>query len=478
MKTNWLWRGLTITLGCWGLSVLGTGAEAPRAARSVHLGWPAPDSELFLLDMVVEKSTPGSYFMACGWNTGYFGIQELTEPGKKVAIFSVWDPTTGDDPQNVKTEDRVELLHQGDGVRIKRFGGEGTGGQCMTDFEWKPGETNRFMLHAKVEGAKTAYAGYLWAPAEQQWRHLVTFRTRTGGTPLKGLYSFVEDFRRDGASAQDERRARYFNGWVKTTAGEWLSLSRARFTASGAEWESRDNIDAGLTPAGFYLATGGKVRSTRLLRSMIQENPSVADLPAGIPGPWVTVDWTGAPETAPFARKAAAIVNEWYPRLCALLNGPDSQPPYPQVELKFERIDGIAATGGNRITVAAEWVTKKAPDDYGMIVHELVHVVQDYQGKGEGWLTEGIADYLRYHCFEPETHKLAVDPKKCRYTDGYNAAGAFLLWLEQHKNPQIVLLLNRASHDGKYTPELFKQLTGGTPDELWQEFAAGGKAGP
>ncbi len=60
----------------------------PRAARSVHLGYPAPQATAFYNELTVERSTPGSYFMACGFSHGYFGIQELAD-GKKVAIFSV-----------------------------------------------------------------------------------------------------------------------------------------------------------------------------------------------------------------------------------------------------------------------------------------------------------------------------------------------------------------------------------------------------
>lgn len=251
-----------------------------RAARSVHLGWFAPDAEWFVLDVVVEKSTPGSYFMACGWNTGYFGIQELGN-GKKVAIFSVWDPTKGDDPTAVKGEDRVELLHEGPGVRIKRFGGEGTGGQCMTDFEWALGGTNRFAVRGRPMEKKTAYEGWLWDAGKSEWRHLVTFRTRTGGLPLKGLYSFVEDFRRDGKSVDALRRARFGNGWVRTLAGDWATLGRARFTASGADWEAKDNIDAG--PAGapgwFQLSTGGDIHASQPLRTVF------TSLPAGLNPP-------------------------------------------------------------------------------------------------------------------------------------------------------------------------------------------------
>ena len=80
----------------------------------------------FGIELTVELTTPGSYFMACGWSGGYFGLQELRD-GKKGAIFSVWDPTKGDDPKAVRPEDRVELLHEGAAVRVRRFGGEGTG---------------------------------------------------------------------------------------------------------------------------------------------------------------------------------------------------------------------------------------------------------------------------------------------------------------------------------------------------------------
>lgn len=255
------------------------GAEPPRAARSVHLGYAAPAGELFYLEMVVEESVNGSYFMACGWNTGYFGIQQLDRPDEKVVIFSVWDPTHGDDPGAVKVEDRVELLHEGPGVRIRRFGGEGTGGQCMAPLPWRIGETNRFLLRGEVQENKTAYTAWVWQPAKGEWWKLATFRTRTGGKPLSGYYSFVEDFRRDGQSAQDRRRARYRNGWIKPAQGDWTPLKRATFTASGAEWEAKETIDAGLAGDGFYLATGGPTKMSRELRSLIE----LPNAPAGPP---------------------------------------------------------------------------------------------------------------------------------------------------------------------------------------------------
>lgn len=243
-----------------------------RAARSVHWSWAAPNSTLFYNEMIVDESTPGSYFMACGWNTGYFGIQELGN-GKKVAIFSVWDPTKGDNPNAVTAEQRVELLHEGDGVRIKRFGGEGTGGQCMMDFDWSTGQTNKFIVRATQAEGKTAYEGHLWMPTESKWKHLVTFRTRTGNKEFNGFYSFVEDFRRDYKSVFETRAARFGNGWAKSKEGHWVALRRGRFTASGATWESKDNIDGFLEDDWFTLRTGGDIRQSMELRTWVESAP-------------------------------------------------------------------------------------------------------------------------------------------------------------------------------------------------------------
>jgi len=256
------------------------GQGPPRAARSVHLGYPAPEGELFYQEMVVEQSTPGSYFMACGWHLGYFGLQELAD-GRKVAIFSVWDPTRGDDPNAVKPEDRVEVLYQAVEARLRRFGGEGTGAQCMMDVGWRLGETNKFLVLGTVQGPKTAYAGYLWTPQQAGWKHLVTFRTGSGGQPLKGYYSFIEDFRRDTRSVDEVRRARLLNGWVRAVSGEWTALRQARFTASGAEWEAKENIEAGSADEAFYLVTGGSTQRTVELRAMI--GLPASNRPAGLP---------------------------------------------------------------------------------------------------------------------------------------------------------------------------------------------------
>lgn len=262
---------LLVLIGSGFAQVLAADSPAkPRAARSVHLSYPAPEGDVYYNEMMVEKSVPGSYFMACGWDTGYFGLQQLSRADEKVVLFSVWDPTRGDDPAAVKAEDRVEVLAQGEGVRIRRFGGEGTGGQCMANCVWNLGETNRFVIQSQVQSNKTAYTAWVWLDSKQAWWKLATFRTRTSGRHLRGYHSFVEDFRRDTQSVSETRRASYGNGWVRTTKGEWVPLQSARFTASNATWESRDNIDAGVAGSRFYLATGGEITAGMALRATVE----------------------------------------------------------------------------------------------------------------------------------------------------------------------------------------------------------------
>jgi hypothetical protein len=249
---------------------------APRAARSVHLWYRAPEATVFYNEVTVEESQRGTYFCVCGFNHGYFGIQELIEPGKKVVIFSVWDPGKQDDPDAVAADRRVKVLHAGDGVRVSRFGNEGTGGKSMFAYQWKVGERYRLCVKADVEGDRTAYAAYFYLNESKQWKHLVTFQTITGGDPLKGYYSFVEDFRRNGLSATQRRRARYGGGWAHTVDGHWVALTRATFTADKTPTL---NIDAGLDGNDFFLATGGDIQNHTPLRSKIARRPTGLDLP-------------------------------------------------------------------------------------------------------------------------------------------------------------------------------------------------------
>ena len=258
--------GMFLALSALCLQSDGTSAAEkgePRAARSVHLRYSADQGVVYYNEVTVQKSYPGSYFCVCGFRHGYFGIQELWH-GRKVVIFSVWDPGKQNNPNSVPEDRRVKVLHEGEDVRVSRFGNEGTGGKSMFDYQWKVGETYRCMVKTSVEGERTTYEAYFYINDEKKWKHLATFQTITGGDYLSGYYSFVEDFLRNGQSVQNVRRARYGNGWIKSKQGRWKPLTGATFTADRTPTM---NIDAGVEAGRFFLQTGGDTENHTPLRS-------------------------------------------------------------------------------------------------------------------------------------------------------------------------------------------------------------------
>jgi len=255
--------------------------EPPRAARSVHLSYVAPPAIAFYAEVTVQKYVDGSYFEVCGFSGGYFGIQSLGN-GKKVGIFSVWDNAKGNDPKAVEQKNRVETLFVGDGVRASRFGGEGTGGHSDFDFPWKAGDTYKFFLTSTIDNKKTDYSAYIFDPDKKSWFHVATFAAPDGGKHLTGLYSFIEDFRRDTQSATEVRRAKFSNQWIQTADGKWEPVTKARFTASGSTWEAKNTINAGLDGKDFFLQTGGDTVQEMKLKDIMQR-PAGDTTPPDVP---------------------------------------------------------------------------------------------------------------------------------------------------------------------------------------------------
>jgi hypothetical protein len=255
------------------------------ACRSVHLGYTAAAGTAFYLECTPEQTADGTYFCAIGFNGGYFGIQQQGK-GQKVVICSVWDPARGDDPKKIEETQRVRCLHQGEQVRIGRFGGEGTGGQSFFNFDWKLNETYRFLVAATpdTESGRTTYSGYFYLPNEKTWKHLVTFSTLAKKSTLSGYYSFVEDFKRNRESTKLVRKATFGNAWVKPETGDWQAVTQARFTADS---NPVLNIDAGLGAKKdrFWLATGGQTKNDS---TKLKDTIKLADGVQGTP----PADWT------------------------------------------------------------------------------------------------------------------------------------------------------------------------------------------
>jgi hypothetical protein len=165
---------------------------------------------------------------------------------------------------------------------------------------------------------------------------------------------------------------------------------------------------------------------------------------------------------------AVRLVETWFPKIAGLLGDVPATGSL-SVELVLEEGDGVAATSGNRITVFAGWV-RAHPEDVGLIVHELVHVVQAYPSPEPGWVTEGLADYIRFWHFE-KTPQTRIDRATASYRDGYRTSAAFLAWVEK-RYPGAVKRLHHAMRESMYQDGIFQEATGKPVDDLWKEFLA------
>jgi heme-degrading monooxygenase HmoA len=233
-----------------------------RNAASVHLQYPIPaDAEvaLFYNEVTGVTDPVATYYMACGFARGYFGMQVNSEKERRI-IFSVWDSGAGQTAMkrsDVPDENRVKLLAKGDGVVASDFGNEGTGGHSHLVYAWKTGQPQKFVVTAKAEGDLTIYTGYWFHPEQRQWKLIASFRAPNDGKWLRGLYSFSENF--NGNNGHVPRKALFGPQWIQTKDGKWQEITEASFSHDGTGKENRLDRFMGVENGRFFLAHGGFV---------------------------------------------------------------------------------------------------------------------------------------------------------------------------------------------------------------------------
>jgi len=197
----------------------------------------------------------------------------------------------------------------------------------------------------------------------------------------------------------------------------------------------------------------------------------VVTLGKAVPAPPITIDVTDAPELKPWAEAAQKLATEWFPHVTQLLATENYKAPKTLKFIFKKGIDAPAFATGDAITFKVEWI-QQHPDDFGMVIHEMTHIIQGYRRtpRDTGWLVEGIADYIRWWRYEPESKRTPIDPKKASYRDAYRTTAAFLAYLAAKYDRNIVRYLDAGLRDGSYTAEIFEKSTGKKLDDLWAEF--------
>ena len=249
-----------------------------RNSASVHLSYPLPKdvkAEWFYNEILVPDGMDpvNTYYMACGFGRGYFGIQVNSATERRV-IFSIWDSgNESEDRAKVPDSLKVHLTGKGSDVVSGDFGNEGTGGHSHWIYNWQTNHTYQFLVHAQPSGSCTTFSGYFKEKGQSEWKLISGWKAPGAGHYLDGLYSFVENFW--GTNGDLQRKTYFANQWIVTNKGEWIELTKAKFSYD-ATGHAHDRIDysAGIEGNNFYLSNGGFIKSNINYGDMIDRSAS------------------------------------------------------------------------------------------------------------------------------------------------------------------------------------------------------------
>ena len=253
-----------------------------RRGPSVHLGYilPKENVEWFYNEIVVpeEGDIPSSYYMACGFGQGYFGMQN-NAPHKRRVLFSVWSPFETDNPADIPDSLRVQLVKKGENVKINDFGNEGSGGQSYMHYDWKAGERCRFLMGVKPDGDNsTVYTAYFYDNHQNKWVLVASWRRPKISTWYTNAHSFLENF--NPVMGYINRKACYTNQWARTVDGKWIPVTQARFTCD-ATGHHRQRLDysGGVEGENFFLTMGGFFNDYMKSGTRLERKGNVTEAP-------------------------------------------------------------------------------------------------------------------------------------------------------------------------------------------------------
>lgn len=177
------------------------------------------------------------------------------------------------------------------------------------------------------------------------------------------------------------------------------------------------------------------------------------------------------PDLDPTVRKKLiATYFEIYPTLVKTFNNQSTHEVLFVVDTAYK---AVAEASGNRILFSAGYM-KAHPTDIDVVTHETMHIVQGYgYSAGPVWLTEGIADYIRYkYGVDNVGSKWSLPDYNAKqsYKNSYRITARFFAWLEQNVKPGLIATLDQQLRAHQFTEQSWAALTGKTVDQLWEDY--------
>jgi len=242
----------------------------------------------------------------------------------------------------------------------------------------------------------------------------------------------------------------------------------AQFELEAASVSGQATVTNNTAASGGKLLTFGNGASPAPPSTPVP-TPTPTPTPTPPPNPIISnslcrVDASLATDLISVAQNMASTCLTSFPKIEQILSPSPFAPPH--VIALTNTTYAIAFTVNNEVQVQIAYI-RTQPGDMGMIVHELTHVVQSYPSGGPGWITEGIADYVRYQLGYQTSWSYYHCDSVSKYTSGYNCGATFLHYVQTKYDSNIIKEINTAMKAGTYTDALFSSKTGKTPDQLY-----------
>lgn len=223
------------------------GRYLPRHAPNMYVDWITDNEyDAICVDWYCEEDAENTYWAVHNWNSGYAGFQN--KDGKHVILLSLWDLDDGTTPT-------IEYVR--DGLN-GNFGGEGTGKQVFTNYNWGVGKWYSMCIQVSSDSKKSYYTQYV-KEENSEWIKTATISYPRTGDYFTRSSIFQEDFTFNNLS----RSCRVKNACGRIYgATEWESwneckISNSYFTTMDATWD--DGVEWNVTFDCDWKSTGDYV---------------------------------------------------------------------------------------------------------------------------------------------------------------------------------------------------------------------------
>ena len=202
--------------------------NAPRHAPNMYVNWESNQSfDTIDVDWLCDQDAMNTYWAVHNWDNGYAGFQN--KDGKHVLLLSLWDLPDGTSPQ-------IEYVSDG---QNGNFGGEGTGKQVFTNYNWEVGKWYSMRVQIDKADSKVVYSQ--WIKEENgEWIKTAAISYPNQEFRFNGVSMFQEDFTFN--NKMRSCKMRNARGKIYGT-NQWEFLSRCEITNSffptdEATWEN------------------------------------------------------------------------------------------------------------------------------------------------------------------------------------------------------------------------------------------------